>query len=625
MKAIKLVLSFIIIFTTVACGKESHKPLVKRVLSTKTTPIAKKVPTLLENLLDNTFKTTIENKNGYFNFYYLIGDNNILYSKHGSYGPNLILADIKTGKQIWSKAYFEKEGISFSYNNYLFGSKIIDLKTGNTSFLCEDEINVQCNKDNTEVIDETSILLFDNPRGIIYRIDFVKGKIIWKINVDNDIQRYYNIVNKIYSNNSINVYAFDERYGGKPDASADLVYHYKKALRGLIAIDINKGQVVYANRCYDSMINGENLIYTNEKNITCIDLLKFQKIWSIESSKSMEYGIALFYKTNLITTTDKGIASINLISGKINWIYEIGNTDYFIGDQKVNNNLIDFELDCYKYLINCDGREFINYHYFYNCKLNLDNGLQIDKQLIKDDTGKNFIVGSSRKIFGDITFDIKQQLSKTNPKKSNTIITFSNSKIKTSFESNDYQELNISPLETYSMNNIEVAYRYYEYETINNIKYIDGKFIVESSKCVAYTFEKGKEIKDIDIPDCDQFVYKKYSMGDYELEIRYGLISKIKNGKYIWQSKIENLNYEAIPYFDGNIIYLLNYDGLYIIDAKSGKFERLVNIITLKDINIAEHPTGTQYLINDEENKLTILKLLKSAVQLIVVDQVNAI
>lgn len=618
MTAYRFIAIILILTLFSGCGSESKKPIMKK------TSIEKHETNLLETLTNETYAfKNAESSNGYKPFP-AIYKNKLLFMKNGSDDKKFLkLTDIKTGKDIWSvesHKYFE---FNFIKNDHLFGSSIIDLDTGKTTLDCINRLGIELNERNTQILDQNTAVVFNAMAFTVFMIDYITGKIIWE---QQDKNKYFDCfeIKDITKVNDIYIYYLDLMWG-KPDGLIDLVYHCKSEFgyNGLMAINIKSGKFVLLSKAHDMIINNGKIIYLDIGKLRCFDLITEKELWSMNTCEdNCTCGNTIFgnYKTNVIVPLETGIMSIDCLSGKINWINKINDPYYWTDKGMIEDGMLSFKLDTGRYIMkDTYWGDLINYHYFFDCKLDLNNGMIIDKQLAKDDTGKYDVIVNKQKTINGITITIKQNLSKKDENKSRSTVTFTDDKSKTTFEFKGNDSMPIYGIEMHEIDGIYYGYRsVYDiiYGCPQNIKKEGEKFIVKNIPCSEIVFEKNKSVTDLNTYDCESNLYRKIQAGDDSYDLARNYFSRTSNGKMIWEIKQEfYLHDNNNPYFDEHYIAFSDSNEIKLIDNETGNVTDLPQTIFLHDKTELKNRKRIEYLITYQDDTMFLHKLKKTLVE----------
>lgn len=613
MTAFRIVVIILIFTLFSGCGPELRKPVVKKA------PIVKKEPSLLESLTKETFAIKNAEDIDYFQPIPAIYKDKLLYKKSGSDGTTVLsLTAIDTGKDIWSTPFNPFDNQYIIKNGHLFGSTIIDLDTGKSILDCEKELGVILRKQNTHILDSSTAIIF-NGIDSVFKIDYLVGKILWKIQ-DKKMKFFPFEIKDITKVNDICIFNLDLLWG-KPDGLIDLQYHCKSdfGYRGLVTINIKSGKIALAAKVHDMCINNDKIIYVDTDGLHCFDTITEKELWSIQTCKdnctcgNMIYGN---YKTNVIAPLENGITSIDCSTGKTSWVYAIDDPSYWTNKGKIEKNILTFKLDIGKYFIkDRDGEGYTNYHYCYDYKLDLNTGDVFDKQLAKDDTGKDEVIVNKQNTINGITISIKQNLSKKDKTKSRSVISFTDAKSTTTFEYKGNDEIPLYTIEMHEIYGVYYGYRsVYDifYGCLVNIRKEGEKFIVTNIPCNEIIFEKNKSPIARETHDCEEHKYRKIQVGNDSYELAKNYLSRISNGKRVWEIKVGLYLYDdQLPYFNEQYIAFSGNDGIKLIDNYSGNEKCLMQTYFLRDVTSVEKTKRIEYLITNQDSLL--LHKLKNA------------
>lgn len=609
MKAhLNIFLIFILSVSIFGCSPVSVKP------KTKPDIVQYVEPELLKSMAIKTFETQNAKGLSYGDISPMIYNGKLRYNTSSE--DKLARDSIETGRPV---LVFDNNDVN-SMSCYLFGEKIVDLETGEIKMDCMKEINTVCSRELTDIVDSRTAVIFDSRNSGLSIIDYKKGRILQKITSLGFAD--FSEAKRIYTKGDVYVYTLKLCWG-HGDATPDMGYFGSEQYHGLVAINVRKGTLVLAAlQPYSYKLVNDKLVFHSGENITCFDLIKQKKIWDIKTNnneryyRNVIYGV---YKSNIIVPLSNGIASIDSATGNMNWVYETGDTEYWTNRGRIEANILEVEIHIGRYLYNARenyGRDLVNYHRYYDCTLDLNTGKLLDKQLVKDDTGKNEIIVDINKRYNDINISIKQYLSKSDQNQSHSTITFSNSETVQTFEFSGEKTMAITVLDLNKTAAMCIGYR--SFDRIFDIRKEDNKYLVyggldiNPNPSYILEFSEGKDVNRVEIPDN---ICMKYHIGEDILEIGTDYVSKIADDTLAWKDDNVFCCKTDIPFFDGENIILSGNNGITIINSVTGKNEQLSKFILLGEYDDSEIKTA-EYLAKIEDSVFTVFKLKKSATML---------
>lgn len=602
MKRVVCFLSLILFVSIIACSPVTEKP------KETPQPVQEKKFDILDSLGTKSFIAT----NVSYLFKPILFGEKLLFNTHNS----LVLSDIATGGSVWKNDKFQINRDYFFSNKHLFSASILDIETGKIKIDCNKELVTICNNRNTLIANSNIALVIDDDTSVINILDYNKGKVLKKLSLENYFYRGYNDISNIYYNNGIVFYLFELQWG-KPDGMPDLQY-FGHNYNAIIVININNLNLSFSSICYDYELVNDKLVVNNGPKITCFDLLGDRISWEIATgNEEREYRNLIYgsYKTNIFAPLKEGLASIDINTGKINWIYKIDDPEYWTSRGVITSSMLRVKLDTGFYLIESEYRPIRNFHYFHDCTIDLNTGKLVDKQLVKDDTGKNIILIDYQKKFDNIGIAIKGSISTTDQKKTHLVVSFSDGSSMQDFTYSTLESFPIGLLSFTEINGSTYAYRsvYDMYgNVVDDIMKEQGNYCVySSSDCYKLEFSKVKEVRSIEIPGCHDDRNKMYEIGEGTLLdlSSYGEVSKKINGVEEWRTEIEEMEFFSIPYHDGKNIWLTCLNGIAFIDIKSGKATQLENCTLTKDVDVANTNDVIEYIAMVKEYDLSLYKL----------------